>query len=104
MITVRNRLVAVADLVEPLVEVERADDAALQRHVVHAREAGQLADVVLLLVAVPVLDHVDAQADLAALPEPGSRPVRDAGAEVDEKVELRVWTLTEDGHLRLLGS
>src|SRR5664279_5070148 len=56
----KARRIAVPDLVEPQVEVERADDPALERDVAHPLETRELARVVLLLVAVPVLDDVHA--------------------------------------------
>ncbi len=83
--------VAVPDLIEPLVEVERADDPAAKGHVGVAREAGQLPDLVRFLVSVPVLDYVNAHADLAetrnrdarrlALESPGTVSERNESSE-----------------------
>ena len=67
----------------------------------HALETGQLARLVLLLVAVAVLDDVHAHADGAALLEAGLGPVGVAGPEVDEEVELGVGAVAKHGHVSL---
>ena len=96
-------LLTVPDVVEPLVEVERADDPAPERDVGVPGQAGELPDLIRPVIAVAILDDVDGHADLAALLEPGLRPVRRAGAEVDEEVELSVGKVAKNGHLTLLG-
>src|SRR5262249_34267834 len=91
----------VADLVDPVVELRRADDAALHRDVGERREPRDLADAVLLLVAVAVLRLDDGHLDGAALLEAGVRPLGHAVAQVDEEVELPVRAIPEHGHLTL---
>src|SRR3989442_8483085 len=95
-------LVAVPDLVQPVVEVERPDHAALQRHVGRLVEPRDLADGVLLLVAVAVLGDGDLHPDVRALLEARARAVGGAVAEVDEEVELRVGAVALDCHRFLL--
>lgn len=93
--------VAVPDLVEPLIERQGSDDAALQRHVGHALKPGQLDWIVLLGVAGPVFDHVDLHADGADFLKAGMRTLGRAVTEVDQEIERGVWTVPQDSHRRL---
>jgi hypothetical protein len=95
-------LIAIADLVEPPVEVDRADDPALERDVGDLLQAGELADRVLLVVAVAILGDRDLELDRRALAEPGLDPLGVARPEVDDEVELVVRAVSETGHRALL--
>ena len=65
-------------------------------------QTGELARAVLLVVAVPVFDDVDARGDRAALLETGLRPIGLARTEIDKKVKLPVRAIAKNGHVSLL--
>ncbi len=91
-------LIAVADFVEPLVEIQPADHAALQRHVGGFVEARDFSDAVLLFVAVAIFGDGDFHADVADFLEARLRAVGVAIAEIDEEVELHVGSFALDCH------
>ena len=86
-------LIAVSNVVEPLIKVQRTDDTAFQRDVSGFVKARDFADAVFFFVATPVFGHVDFHPDVAAFLEAGLRAVGVAIAEIDEEVELHIGSV-----------
>src|SRR6266702_605135 len=79
-------IVAVSNLIQPIVKGRRADNAALKRDIRGLVQAGDFADAVLHVVAVAVFGNSDFHADVAALLEPGIGTRTDT--EIDQEIEL----------------
>ena len=89
----------VADLVEPLVEVQFADEAPLQGDVGHFVHAVDLAWGVVLFVAVAILGHGDLHAEPGDFRKAGLGAVGTA-ADIDEVIEQAVGPLSRGSHNR----
>src|SRR5260370_18771479 len=76
-------LVAVADIVQPLVKVQRPDDAPIHGDVGRLVQAGDLPDAVFSFITIAVFGHGHFHADIAALLKAGLGSFRIAGANVD---------------------
>src|SRR5262245_66149817 len=94
---------AIANVVEPLIQVQRPDNATLHRHVRGLVEPGDLDDAVLLRVAVAVLGHCDLHPETAHLLEAGGWTVGLAIPEIDEKLELGIRAVAKCSHVRSPG-
>ena len=82
-------------------KAERTDDPALERDIADPRQTAELAQIVFLVVAVPIFDDVDAHRDLTALLKARLEPVSLAGADIDKEIELGVRAVAKNGHVSL---
>src|SRR5712692_123684 len=95
-------LVAGANLIQPLIEAQRANHAALERHVRCFVQAGDLAHAVRFRIAGAIFGNADFQADAAHLLKAGFWPISIARAQIDQKIKLRVRVVAWYSHGILL--
>ena len=87
-------MVAIANLVEPLIKVERADYAPLERDIRCLVHAGDLSHAVFLFVAIAVFSHRYVHAKTAAFLEAGFGTLGVTDAQIDQEVELHIGPIT----------